>query len=159
MQDSMLHKITTGGSMAAQPKTPKFVQAGDGAAFEVLGATMLYKATAEDTGGGFSLAVETTAPGGGQPLHFHSQEDEAMYILEGEFEIQCGDNIVKATAGSFAFLPRGVPNRYQNIGDTAGKFVYVTSPGGSEKLVAEASKAQDPESAFEIAKKYGIKFL
>ena len=145
--------------METQPKTPKFVRAGEGSAFEVLGATMLYKATAQDTGGGFSFAVETTPPGGGQPLHVHSHEDEAMYILEGEFEIQCGDELVHATAGSFVFLPRGVPNRYQNTGDTAGKFVYVTSPGGSEKLVAEASKAPDPEGAFEIAQKYGIKFL
>lgn len=145
--------------MEVQPKSPKFVQAGEGAAFEVLGATMLYKATAEETGGGFSFAVETTPPGGGQPLHVHSREDEAMYVLEGEFEIQCGDDVVHVTAGSFVFLPRGVPNRYQNIGAAPGKFVYVTSPGGSEKLVAEASKAQDPESAFEIAQKYGIKFL
>jgi mannose-6-phosphate isomerase-like protein (cupin superfamily) len=145
--------------METQLKTPKFVQTGDGAAFEVLGATMLYKATAEDTGGGFSFAVETTPPGGGQPLHVHSHEDEAMYILEGEFEIQCGDDVHHATAGSFVFLPRGVPNRYQNTGETAGKFVYVTSPAGSEKLVEEASKAESPEGAFEIAQKYGIKFL
>lgn len=74
--------------METQPRTPKFVQAGEGAAFEVLGATMLYKASAQDTAGGFSLAVEMTPPGGGQPLHVHSREDEAMYILEGEFEIQ-----------------------------------------------------------------------
>jgi hypothetical protein len=66
--------------METQPKTPKFVQAGNGAAFEVLGATMLYKATARDNGGGFSLAVETTPLGGGQPLHVHSREDQAMYI-------------------------------------------------------------------------------
>jgi len=145
--------------MEGQVKTPKFVDADEGASYEVLGATMLYKATAADTGGGFSFAVETTPPGGGQPLHMHTHEDEAMFILEGEFEIQCGEKVIQATPGTFVFLPRAVPNRYQNTGSKPGKFVYVTSPGGSENLVSEASEVEGPEAAFAIAKKYGIKFL
>jgi len=48
-----------------------------------MGATMSYKATADDTGGAYSLAIETTPPHGGLPLHVHHREDEAMYILEG----------------------------------------------------------------------------
>ena len=44
------------------------------------------------------LAIEVTPPHGGLPLHVHHQEDEAMYILEGEYEIQCGDQAFRATA-------------------------------------------------------------
>jgi hypothetical protein len=36
----------------------------------------------------------------------HHQEDEAMYILKGEYEIQCGDQVIRATPGVFVFLPR-----------------------------------------------------
>ena len=68
-------------------------------------------------------------PHGGLPLHVHHREDEAMYILEGEYEIQCGDEIVRVTLGVFILLPRDTPNRYQNTGDTPGKFLHITSLG------------------------------
>lgn len=111
----------------------------DGEHFDVLGSAMLYKATAASTGGAYSLAIETTPPGGGLPMHVHSREDEAMYILDGEYEIECG--VVRANAGTFVFLPRGTPNQYRNCGAELGRFVYITSPGGFEALVAETSEA------------------
>ena len=80
-----------------------------------MGAKSMYKATAEDTRGAYSLAIETTPPHSGLPLHIHHREDEAMYILEGEYEIQCGDRTIRATKGTFVFLPRGIPNRFENV--------------------------------------------
>ena len=120
--------------MQTKGRSLKVVPAGEGLHFNVLGAMMTYKATVEDTGAAYSLAVEVTPPHGGLPLHVHHREDEAMYILEGEYEIQCGDDVFQATAGTFVFLPRDVPNRYQNVGDAPGRFLYITSPGGFEKL-------------------------
>jgi len=117
----------------------KTLRADEGRRFNVLGSLMTYKATAHDTGGSYSLAVETTPPQGGLPLHVHHREDEAMYILEGEYEIQCGEQVFRAAAGAFVFLPRDIPNRYQNIGHVPGKFLYITSPGGCENLVEQTS--------------------
>jgi len=34
---------------------------------------------------------ETTPPGGGPPPHVHSDEDETLYVLEGEVEFLLGD--------------------------------------------------------------------
>src|SRR5438105_1428626 len=125
--------------MDTQGRNLKVVQAGEGRHLNVMGAMMTYKATVEDTGGSYSLALETTAPHGGLPLHVHHREDEAMYILEGEYEIQCGNQVFRATSGTFVFLPRDIPNRYQNLGDVPGKFLYITSPGGFEKLIEQTS--------------------
>jgi uncharacterized cupin superfamily protein len=36
-------------------------------------------------------------------LHTHHKEDEALYVLEGEYEIPCGDQTVRAKPGSFVF--------------------------------------------------------
>ena len=143
----------------------KVVRASEGLHFNVLGAMMTYKATVEDTGAAYSLAVEVTPPHGGLPLHVHHREDEAMYILEGEYEIQCGDDdVFRATAGTFVFLPRDVPNRYQNVGDAPGRFLYITSPGGFEKLVEQTSllaigAPPDMQKIKETGLKYGVEFI
>ena len=150
--------------MQTKGRSLKVVRAGEGLHFNVLGAMMTYKATVEDTGAAYSLAVEVTPPHGGLPLHVHHREDEAMYILEGEYEIQCGDDVFQATAGTFVFLPRDVPNRYQNVGDAPGRFLYITSPGGFEKLVEQVSLLSigappDMQKIKEMGLKYGVEFI
>jgi mannose-6-phosphate isomerase-like protein (cupin superfamily) len=150
--------------MNTDNRTPKVVAANEGRQFEVMGATMTYKATMEDTGGAYSLAVEVTPPGGGLPLHVHHREDEAMYILEGEYEIQTGDRSFRAAVGTFVFLPKGTPNGYQNVGGKPGRFLHLTSPGGFERLVEEMSRITaggppDMQKVAETAKKFGIDFV
>ena len=103
--------------MNAHEGSFKVVRDGESREFTVMGAKSSYKATAADTGGAYSLAIETTPPHSGLPLHVHHREDEAMYILEGEYEIQCGDRTIHAARGAFVFLPRGVPNRFENVTD------------------------------------------
>ena len=53
----------------------------------VIGVTNLCKATKDDTRGIFSLFVSSVPVGEGVPLHTHHKEDEAYYILDGEFEM------------------------------------------------------------------------
>src|SRR5206468_10606239 len=44
------------------------------------------------------LAVE---PGGSVGLHFHKQQTDSFYVLEGELEFQVGDRVVPAPVGAF----------------------------------------------------------
>lgn len=83
--------------MEAESPKAKVVQPSEGLQYNVMGAIMTYKTTAQDTRGAYSLAIEVTPPHGGLPLHVHHQEDEAMYVLKGEYEIQCGDQAFRAT--------------------------------------------------------------
>lgn len=150
--------------MNTQGRTHKVIRRDAGHVFDVMGSAMSYKVTAEETGGAYSLAVEVTPAHSGLPLHVHHREDEAMYILEGEYEIQCGDEVFRATADTFVFLPRDIPNGYQNVGDAPGRFIHITSPGGFEKLIEQtsllcASGEPDMQRVKEIAKQYGIEFV
>ena len=150
--------------MQRKGRSLKVIRASEGLHFNVMGARITYKATVEDTGAAYSLAVEVTPPHGGLPFHVHHREDEAMYILEGEYEIQSGDHVFRATAGTFVFLPRGVPNRYHNVGEAPGRFLYITSPGGFEKLVEQTSlltigAPPDMHKIKETAHKYGVEFI
>jgi mannose-6-phosphate isomerase-like protein (cupin superfamily) len=150
--------------MSPQDRGLRVVQPNEGRHFSVMGSAMTYKATTDDTGGAYSLAIETTPPHGGLPTHVHHREDEAMYILEGEYEIQCGDQVIRATPGVFIFLPRDTPNRYQNIGNTPGQFLFITSPGGFERLIAETSVLMadgqpDMQQVHAAGRRHGVEFV
>jgi len=158
------HFLFSTGRVVMRGPLLKVLRADEGAHFNVFGSAVTYKATAEDTAGAFSLAIETTPPGAGLPLHIHHREDEAMYILEGEYEIQCGDRTLRADPGTFVFLPRDVPNRYENVGDKPGRFLHITSPGGFEQVVAETSRLlsaghADMQKVNDVARDHGIDFV
>ena len=36
------------------------------------------------------------------PAYIYHREDDAFYVLEGEFEIDCGGEVFKASPGMFA---------------------------------------------------------
>ena len=111
----------------------------DGPQFWFLDTRMNVKAAAEQTGGAFTL-IEWAAPTGfGPPLHLHSNEDEAFYVLEGEIVIDCGDRRFTAGAGDFAFLPRGIPHAFVvTAGPVRG--LQITTPSGFEEFVAELGR-------------------
>lgn len=100
----------------------------------------------------------------GPPLHRHSREDEAFYVLEGDYTFECGDRVVSASAGSFVFLPRGVPHRYQ-AGKEGGRLLMIFAPGGIEDYFRAVAAAMEEDGALqssrahEIADAYGIDLL
>ena len=101
----------------------------------------------------------TSPPGAGTPLHTHHREDEALYVLEGEHEIQCGDQMVRAGPGLFVFAPRGIPHRLTNVSTGPGKVLVVVSPAGFEGFWEELSQLAPPpdmEKIVAIAKKYEL---
>jgi len=116
------------------PRRPKVVHAGDGMRLNVRGIVFSYKAVGEDTEGRYALTEGIVPPHHGAPEHIHHREDEAFYILEGEFEIECGGEIFRASPGTFALLPKGLPHRFQNLADRPGKVLCVQSPSGIEEF-------------------------
>lgn len=113
---------------------------GEGSAVWFLGNRMVLKATAASTGGAFGLVESLIAPGAAPPMHVHNEEDEAFYVLEGELTFQCGERTARATAGSFVFLPRGVPHGFVVESDTPVRMLTLLVPGGGERIFAEAGR-------------------
>jgi uncharacterized cupin superfamily protein len=63
----------------------------------LLGELLTIKVAGEDTDGAYTIVQNVSPPSGGPPLHLHHREDEAFYVLEGEYEIQSGDDRINAT--------------------------------------------------------------
>jgi hypothetical protein len=71
-----------------QPPPDAFIlRSGEGRPIDLGAFRMLVKATADDTGGAFSLLEADEPAGFGPPLHIHHDAAEAFYVLEGEYII------------------------------------------------------------------------
>jgi mannose-6-phosphate isomerase-like protein (cupin superfamily) len=109
---------------------------GQGEAWWWVGVLATIKATAEQTGGQYTL-VEILAPEGYPGvLHVHHNEDEGFYILEGELTLYVGDQTLKAHPGSFLFGPKDVPHAF-TVDSGPARLLFVLSPAGFEDLIRE----------------------
>ena len=108
---------------------------GEGEALWWFGALATIKATAEQTGGRYTL-VEILAPEGEGVLHVHHFEDEGFYILEGELTFYVGEQTIKAQPGSFLFGPKDVPHAF-TVDRGPARLLFVLSPAGMEGLIRE----------------------
>lgn len=43
--------------------------------------------------------------------HFHAQEDELFFVIDGEMEIHLRDGVVSLSQGEFCIVPRGVEHK------------------------------------------------
>ena len=106
---------------------------GEGAMVWHLGALLTFKATTQTTAGRM-WAKELVAPRGmAVPMHVHTHEDEAFYVLEGEVDMHIGDEVISASRGSFLWGPRTVPHAFRIESDTA-KVLIVSTPGGFDRF-------------------------
>jgi quercetin dioxygenase-like cupin family protein len=107
----------------------------------ITGDTVIIRATAADTGGAYTMIEAIASPGNGPPLHLHKNEDETLYVLEGDIEILNGDKgILKAKPGAVAFVPKGTVHRFRCTGDRTGRLLLVYTPGGIEGSFRESGR-------------------
>jgi quercetin dioxygenase-like cupin family protein len=138
---------------------PVILAPDEGIRLDVLGEAITLLISGRQTGGAFNVLSETSPPGGGTPLHTHRKEDEALYVLDGEYEIQCGDRTIRAGRGSFVFAPRGIPHKLTNVSAGPSTVLGIAAPAGFEGFFEEVSRLAPPPGIDEIkaiAKKYAV---
>jgi quercetin dioxygenase-like cupin family protein len=127
-----------------------------------------WKVTAKDTRGAFSIVESIVKPGTAGPVpHRHSREDEVFYVLEGQYEFRVGDRVISASAGSFLFLPRGIPHTFKNVGTTTSRHLAIISPAGLERFFEErnalgrelsTTDPAYPDRYKVLTEKYGLEY-
>ena len=68
-------------------------------------------------------------------LHVHRVQEETFYMLEGECEWQISDQRVRATPGTYVFIPPGVPH------NTVANAVATSPPPGYHDRLAARPRA------------------
>ena len=129
------------------------------------GDTVLVHLDGDKTGGAFTLFTDITPPGGGPPPHYHANEDECFYVLEGRAEFFKGGVWTEVPAGTVVFMPKGVVHTFRNAGDQPLKQLIRTNPSGFENFFARCETefnrpgGPDRERLFAIAAEHGIHFV
>ena len=135
----------TASLQSAAPGAPRVVRATDAKPMWVLGIMLTVHTGSETTGGGYAVTSDYVLPGHGVPLHIHTREDEAIYVVDGEVTITIGDLQQVAQPGDVAHMPRNVPHRFQNVGQKPVRMILVFTPGGIEGLFRElGTPVHDP---------------
>jgi quercetin dioxygenase-like cupin family protein len=143
----------------------------DGPAYWFLNSLNIVLATSESTGGAFSLVHHTAPPGHATPYHLHHAEDEAFFVLDGEFTFICeGKKTVLGPAG-YIFLPRNLPHGIRCTSATPSTMLILAMPGTgyvgmmiemakpAEERVLPQPTAPDIEKLTMLCAKYKIDIL
>jgi quercetin dioxygenase-like cupin family protein len=120
------------GEQMTQTRTehPVMTEPGRGRATWAMSSLFEHLVEGGATGGQLGVALVTQPPGVATPLHRHTKEAEAFYLVEGRMSYQAGDELFEMYDGCFIFLPRGVPHAFRVRGESPARILALTVPGG-----------------------------
>src|SRR3954463_14319825 len=95
------------------------------------GTSAELKLTGEQSGGDWAVIEWRVRAGEEPPIHTHTREDEAIYVLEGAITAYVGDEKIEVEAGSYAALPKNVPHGLTVRGEEA-RLLVTLEPAGAE---------------------------
>lgn len=137
-----------------QGEGKEVILAGKPLAFLVTGADSMH-----------ACMFEWTVPAGfSTGLHVHHVQEETFYVLDGECEWRIGEQIVRATPGTYVFIPPGTPHNIANTSDQPARMLMTVSPPGHEHYFEELSRmaatgAPNTEHVAELRRRYDTEQL
>jgi quercetin dioxygenase-like cupin family protein len=134
----------------------------------VMGAVLEIVIDGAQTDGAYAVAEDRSSPGFGPPPHVHANEDEAFYVIEGEYLFGSDEGEVRAGPGTFVHAPKGHLHWWRNAGDGPGRHLEIFVPAGLERMFEEIGDPvddrdatpppPDPARLLEVASRYGVEF-
>jgi quercetin dioxygenase-like cupin family protein len=122
-------------------------------------------AAGDQTSGELTVLQTQGEPSGfGPPLHRHRDAAEAFFVLEGEYLMFIDDEQHLCPAGSFVYVPRGMPHTFKVVSAGFGKKINLFTPaamvGFFEALAAaEAAGTATPSLLDEISARNDMEVL
>ena len=119
------------------------------------GGVLTWKASSDETGGTLMLFEDHMSKGKTTPLHVHANEDEALYVLEGEILVHIDGKNHRLGPRGFAFAPRGAPHAFL-VTSPEARVLCLETPGSAEAFYRGASEPAaddtDPSRAVDFAR-------
>jgi mannose-6-phosphate isomerase-like protein (cupin superfamily) len=121
------------------------------------------KVSSADTAGSLFVFEHADMGKGGPPRHFHYEQDEWFYAVEGEFAFEVGDERFTLRPGDSLFAPRMVPHVWAYVGEEPGTLLLAVRPAGSlEAFFIEncaMNRLPTPEEAERSFAAHGMKVV
>jgi quercetin dioxygenase-like cupin family protein len=115
--------------------------------------------TGEQTQGRFALVETVVSRTQELPLHSHTQEDEFIYVVDGEVTIHIDGGRLECAAGDHAFLPKGSEHTYC-IRSPYARLLVLLMPAGLEGYYQELGRPVDANQYVEwlitVSARYGV---
>jgi mannose-6-phosphate isomerase-like protein (cupin superfamily) len=100
---------------------------------------------------------------GGPPRHFHYEQDEWFYAMEGNFAFEVGDEQFTLRPGDSLLALRMVPHVWAYVGENSGTLLLAVQPAGSLEPFFQQScemiRLPTPEEADQRFAAHGMKVV
>jgi quercetin dioxygenase-like cupin family protein len=132
----------------------------DGTPLGTSGRSRLKVLNEPGDGSGYAL-VEGSHPVGEPRIrdHVHARHEESFVVLEGQYEVRLGEEIIVAVSGDYVFIPRGTPHTYRNAGPEPARLLNIMSPSDGVQLLRDlgslAGTTVDGTALAEIHSRHG----
>lgn len=109
------------------------------------GSSTELKLEGDQADGDWAVVEWHVRAGDEPPIHTHTREDEALYVLDGAITAFVGDQRIDVEAGSYAALPKDVPHGLTVRGEEARLLITLEPAGAEYFLVPRDEGDADPE--------------
>jgi quercetin dioxygenase-like cupin family protein len=129
------------------------------------GCELIIHLSGEQTGGNYTMFTSVQAPGAGPPPHYHRNEDEWFFLLEGRAEFFKDGAWLEVPEGTALFTPKGVVHAFRNPGDRQQRILIHTAPAGIEIFFARCAEefakpsGPDMDRIVQISRQHGIEYV
>ncbi|WP_263357879.1 cupin domain-containing protein [Acidicapsa ligni] len=138
-----------------------------------MGSLMSVLVSSKESGGRLCLLEYRSQPGHEPPPHIHLEQEELLYILEGEVEVYAPGQKSYVGAGQCLFIPRGQAHAWYVLTDEL-RMLILTQPGGLDSYfetmgtpatslelpsAATTYAMDDPSRAIRIGAEFGMTIL
>jgi len=105
--------------------------------FVLAGVVMKRLVSGEQTEGQFCLFENRSDGQTKTPIHVHADDDETIYVLEGQLTAVVDGEARTLSPGESIFLKRGVPHQLMSAGHHPVRYILIGTPSVFEQFLAE----------------------
>jgi mannose-6-phosphate isomerase-like protein (cupin superfamily) len=108
--------------------------------FVLAGVVMKRLVSGEQTEGSFCLFENRSDGQTKTPIHVHADDDETVYVIEGQLTAIMDGEARTLSPGESAFLKRGIPHQLMNPGNRPVRYILIGTPSVFERFLTEGGR-------------------
>lgn len=146
-------------SLAQIPGGGLVLLPGEARTIDVGGFAITVHADHAETGSAFSLIETAEGAPGGPPLHVHRDAAESFYVIEGEYLMHLDGRDFRCSAGSFIYVPSGMPHTFRSLAAGSRKlnlYAPAAMVGYFDDLADAVVRGVDAEGLTKIAARHAM---